>query len=127
MLGIVKNLAELLDFRRLGRPVYGRHHTEARVRDCLMAWRYSIDFLERAFVRPILVVKVAPVPERAGNFAKFLDTPFYADTAYGALRRAETIGRPIGDADWLKALEKRTGRSLAPARRGRKAQEKGIK
>jgi len=31
MLGIVKKLAEPLDFGRLGRPDYGRHHTEPRV------------------------------------------------------------------------------------------------
>jgi putative transposase len=68
------------------------------------------------------VVKVAPVLERVGNFAEFLDEPFDEDTAYAALRRAETIGRPIGDATWLKALEKRTGRALAPAKRGRKSQ-----
>jgi len=73
------------------------------------------------------VVKVAPVLERVGKFAKFLDTPFDADAAYGALRRAETIGRPIGDAKWLKALEKRTGRSLAPAKRGRKSKEEVTK
>ncbi len=72
------------------------------------------------------VVKVAPVLERVGNFAKFLNEPFDEDTAYAALRRAETIGRPIGDAVWLKALEKRTGRSLAPAKRGRKS-KKGFK
>ena len=41
------------------------------------------------------------------------------------LRRAETIGRPIGDPDWLEALEARTGRTLAPGRRGPKPR-KGI-
>ena len=72
------------------------------------------------------VVKVAPVLERIDNFAEFLREPFDEDTAYAALRRAETIGRPIGDPEWLNALEKRTGRSLAPAKRGRKSQNKGV-
>jgi putative transposase len=32
----------------------------------------------------------------------------------------ETIGRPHGDAEFLKELERRTGRTLAPAKRGPK-------
>jgi putative transposase len=36
------------------------------------------------------------------------------------LRRAERIGRPVGDAAFIAALERRSGRILAPARRGRK-------
>jgi putative transposase len=34
------------------------------------------------------------------------------------LRRAETIGRPVGDRAVLQGLERRAGRTLAPARRG---------
>ncbi len=71
------------------------------------------------------VVRVAPVLERVGDFARFLEEPTDEDTTYAALRRAETIGRPIGDPDWLAALEARTGRPLAPARRGPKPR-KGI-
>ena len=64
------------------------------------------------------VVRVAPVLERVGDFARFLDEPIDEDTAYAPLRRAETIGRPTGAPDWLAALEARTGRTLAPGRRG---------
>ena len=71
------------------------------------------------------VVGVAPVLDRVGDFARFLDEPVDEGTAYAALRRAETIGRPIGDPDWLEALEARTGRSLAPGRRGPKPR-KGV-
>ena len=39
------------------------------------------------------------------------------------LRRAESIGRPIGGAAWLAALERHSGRSLAPGKRGRKESE----
>jgi putative transposase len=63
------------------------------------------------------VVKVAPVLERVGEFAGFIDEPFDDDRDYAALRRGETIGRPVGDPAWLKALEKRVGRALAPRRR----------
>ncbi|MDB5469438.1 MAG: IS200-like transposase [Caulobacter sp.] len=38
-----------------------------------------------------------------------------------SLRRAETIGRPIGAADFLAKLEAEAGRVLALAKRGRKA------
>jgi putative transposase len=39
------------------------------------------------------------------------------------LRRAETIGRPIGSAAFLERLETDSGRTLAPARRGRRRKE----
>lgn len=70
------------------------------------------------------VVNVAPVLERVGDFKKFLAESFDEDADYAALRRAETIGRPIGGADWLEFLERRTGRVLAPGKRGRKKKEK---
>ncbi|MEM6460523.1 MAG: hypothetical protein AAF724_01255 [Pseudomonadota bacterium] len=63
---------------------------------------------------------VAPVLERTGPFAKFLSEPFDEAQAFGALRRAETVGRPIGEAKWLSALEQQTGRTLLPGKRGRK-------
>jgi len=62
MPGIVKKLAELLDFGRRGRPDYGRHHTEAWVDDCLMTWGYSIDFRKgRLFVLAITSQRISPV------------------------------------------------------------------
>ncbi|WP_293907922.1 hypothetical protein [Phenylobacterium sp.] len=36
------------------------------------------------------------------------------------LRRAETIGRPVGDAAFMAHLEARSGRTFSPARRGPK-------
>ncbi|MCP4384194.1 MAG: hypothetical protein GY798_22755 [Hyphomicrobiales bacterium] len=59
--------------------------------------------------------------DRVGDFAAFLAERFDENAAYAALRRAETIGRPVGDPGWLRALEKRTGRVLAPLKRGPKA------
>ncbi|MDA4846736.1 transposase [Hoeflea poritis] len=73
------------------------------------------------------VVTVAPVLDRTGEFRAFLDEPIDEAEAYGALRRAETVGRPIGDAGWLKKLEQHTGRILMPGKRGRKPAQKGIK
>ncbi len=42
------------------------------------------------------------------------------DDRFEALRRAESIGRPVGDAAFFKRAETLTGRTLAPGRRGRK-------
>jgi len=64
------------------------------------------------------VVRVAPALERVGNFAAFLAEGIDQDEAWLALRRAESIGRPNGDAAWIAALEARTGRTLAPGKRG---------
>jgi putative transposase len=36
------------------------------------------------------------------------------------LRAAETIGRPLGSAEFLAAIEASTGQKLAPRKRGRK-------
>jgi putative transposase len=66
------------------------------------------------------VVTVAPALERVGDFATFLGEDFDEAMTYAALRKAETVGRPIGSADWLVAMETRTGKQLTPAKRGRR-------
>jgi putative transposase len=64
------------------------------------------------------VVRVAPALERVGDFAAFLSEDFDEELDYAALRRAESIGRPVGSAEWLADMEERTGRALAPGKRG---------
>jgi putative transposase len=66
------------------------------------------------------VVTVAPVLERTGAFRRFLGQSFDEETSFAPLRRAETIGRPIGAPEWIAQLEQATGRTLAPAKRGPK-------
>lgn len=66
------------------------------------------------------VVTVKPVLDRVGDFAALLDTPIDPDEAYVALRRAETVGRPIGGDEWLEGLEIKTGKTLKPGKRGPK-------
>jgi putative transposase len=66
------------------------------------------------------LVTVAPVLERYGRFATFLDTNHDDEPAWRALRMSETSGRPLGDDDWLDALEKKSGRVLKPQKRGPK-------
>ncbi len=65
------------------------------------------------------ITTLAPVLQRFSPFAEFI-----ADASDPALteglRRAETIGRPLGDAAFLAGLEAATNRTLKPGRRGPK-------
>jgi putative transposase len=63
---------------------------------------------------------VAAALDRYGDFADFIGAPGDHGDAWRALRRAETTGRPLGAPDWIAALEAKTGRSLAPQKRGPK-------
>jgi hypothetical protein len=49
-----------------------------------------------------MVVKVARLPSRVGRFAQFLAEPSDEDSAYTALLRAESVGRPIDDPRWCR-------------------------
>ena len=65
------------------------------------------------------VTTLAPVRERFPRFADLLDREPEADM-FARLRAAESIGRPLGDDRFLARLERRTGRSLSPGKRGPK-------
>jgi putative transposase len=65
-------------------------------------------------------VDVAPALERVGNFAAFLGEAFDEAMSYAALRKAESVGRPVGSKEWLADMEARSGLTLTPARRGPK-------
>ena len=66
------------------------------------------------------VVKVKPALDRVGDFAAFLAEEVDEDAGYAALRRAETIGRPVGSPEWLAGLEALTGKTIAAGKRGPK-------
>lgn len=72
------------------------------------------------------VVKVAPALARVGDFAAFLDERFDEALSYAALRKAESIGRPVGSPEWLADMEQRTGLKLSPGKRGRKPKDAKI-
>lgn len=59
---------------------------------------------------------------RTGDFAAFLSEAFDEDFTYAALRRAESIGRPVASAIWLADMEAKVGRVLAPGKRGPKTE-----
>ena len=66
------------------------------------------------------LVRVAPALDRVGDFAAFLGAEFDEALGYAALRKAESIGRPIGSPGWIADMEQRTGLTLLPAKRGPK-------
>lgn len=64
------------------------------------------------------LTKREPVLERFPDFAALLKAG--EDEALSQkLRQAETIGRPLGADAFLAKLERKTGRALKPAKRGR--------
>ena len=65
-------------------------------------------------------VDVTPAIERVGNFAAFLGEDVDEATSYAALRKAESVGRPVGSKEWLTDMEARTGLTLAAGKRGPK-------
>jgi len=91
----------------------------ARLVDNAADWRWSSVAAHLAG-KDDAVVRVKPALDRVGDFAAFLAEDIDEDAAWLALRRAESIGRPIGDADWIAALEARTGRTFAPGKCGQK-------
>ena len=70
------------------------------------------------------LVTVAPVLERYGDFAAFLDQKENA-TTFRMLRQSETTGRPLGSDQWIEKLEKLTARQLKPQKRGPKRKIRG--
>jgi putative transposase len=69
------------------------------------------------------ITKTAPVAERFPDLADRIAAG--EDEAMSArLRRAEQIGRPVGDAAFIAALERRTGRSLASTPPGPKPKDR---
>ena len=69
--------------------------------------------------RPDPLVDPRPLAERFGDFRGVLESG--TDAAFDSIRKSETTGRPLGARDWVKSIETATGRSLAPGKRGPKA------
>jgi putative transposase len=64
---------------------------------------------------------LAPARQRFARFADLLEGSEDRD-ATARLRKGETIGRPVGALAFVAALEARSGRRLAPLKRGPKPQ-----
>lgn len=87
-------------------------------------WRWSSVHAQLGRVAGDGVTDTAPVHERYPDFASLLAD----DDADGfqALRRAESIGRPLGDAGFLERLEALTGRRLRRQKPGRKPEKDAL-
>jgi len=68
------------------------------------------------------LTQCAPVLKRWPDLAGLLESAEDEERT-ARLRRAESVGRPIGSEAWLAVLEGRCGRALKPAKRGRKPKE----
>jgi putative transposase len=87
-------------------------------------WRWSSVHDQLSRRRSRTLTDTAPVRERYPDLATLIAAGEDEDLSM-ALRRAETIGRPQGDTTFVKALERKIGRSLRPAKRGPKPQRAG--
>lgn len=70
------------------------------------------------------LVGVAPILERYGDFAAVLEEPSGDEPGFKRLRQSETTGRPLGSQEWMEKLEKMTGKTLKPQKRGPKAKDR---
>jgi len=82
-------------------------------------WRWS-SVASHLSERDDELVKVAPVLERYGDFAKFLAENGDESDAFRSLRQSETTGRPVGDDAWMDEVSSRLGKDLKPKKRGPK-------
>jgi len=88
-------------------------------------WRWSSVHAQLGRVASDGVTDTAPVRERYPDFAALLAADEDAD-GFTALRRAESIGRPLGDAGFLDHLEALTGRRLKRQKPGPKPKKDAL-
>ncbi len=89
----------------------------ARLVDQATDWRWSSVHAQLRLVRNDHVTDTRPVRARYPDFAALIATS-EDEALSNALRRAESIGRPLGDEAFLDRLEHLTCRSLWLAKRG---------
>jgi len=120
---------------RFGSVVMDEAHLAAAVRDLLLApvrarlarrakdWRWSSARAHLADRSDGITLR-GRLKHRFAPFRAFLATP--ADAAARArLQAGLTVGRPVGDEKFLLRLERLTGRTLRPAKRGPKPRRTG--
>jgi putative transposase len=88
----------------------------ARLVERAQDWRWSST---RAHLRgrDDGLTALAPIGDRFPRFGDLLDTAPEQDL-FEPLRAAESIGRPLGNDRFLARIERLTGRSLKPGKRG---------
>jgi putative transposase len=94
----------------------------ARLVERAQDWRWS-SATAHLTARPDGLTLLEPALDRFPRFGELLENDAREDE-FTALRRAETIGRPLGDAAFLAGLEQALGRRLQAKRRGPKPKTK---
>ena len=89
----------------------------ARLVDRAEDWRWSS--VHAQLGREDGVTNTAKVRERYPDFAALIAAGEDEDMSH-RLRRAESIGRPVGDSAFLQGLESSSGRTLSAGKRGRR-------
>jgi len=97
----------------------------ARLADAVTDWPWSNVHAQLGTVAGDGLTAVERVRGLFPDFAAMLAAGEDAAMAQ-RLRRAETIGRPIGDEAFLGAREKASSRALAPAKRSPKPKISGV-
>ncbi len=93
-------------------PVRARLTYVGREGDQATDWRWSSVHAQLGLVGDDHVTDTGPVAARYPDFPALIAAR-EDETLSKALRRAESIGRPLGDVDFIDRLEHFTGRSLS--------------
>ena len=92
----------------------------ARLADTAADWRWSSVHAYLDLAARDGVTDAAAVLDRVPDLVERLAAGEDAEKSE-RLRKAETIGRPLGSADFIARLERDTGRRLMPGKSGPKA------
>jgi hypothetical protein len=66
-------------------------------------------------------VNIAPLVQRVANFADLIGLPGDDLDRSAAFETPRAIGRPLGGAAFIAAVETKLGRTVSPGKRGPKA------
>ena len=96
----------------------------ARLVGTAAEWRWSSVHVHLGRIASDGITNPEPVMSRFADFAEMLAAGEDAEMS-ARIRKAETIGRPIGSESFLRALESKAGRALLPRKRGPRLREFG--
>jgi putative transposase len=98
-------------------PYVALNPVRARLVTRAQQWKWSSVHAHLDPTKGDGITETGPVLDRVGDFAALLRSG--EDEALSAmLRRAETVGRPLGDGTFMAHIETMLGRNPRPAKRG---------
>jgi putative transposase len=103
-------------------PYVALNPVRARLVDRARQWKWSSVHAHLDPAKGDGLTDTAPVLDRVGNFSGLLRAG--EDEALSmAIRRAETVGRPLGDDAFMAHIEAMSGRDVRAGKRGPRRQE----